>query len=868
MDLKDTGHQDCRAQYTTQSIFDRECTNFCRFIAIGLSGCSLWILLGTTPLLLCAQESVSNNPASESASLDLTRFFENEIRPILSTHCLDCHSAEFGDVQGGLDLGSKFGLSKGGDSGKVIDLAMPEESLLLDAIRYENRDLQMPPEGRLPEKAIASLEKWVMQGAYDPRSEEQPENGREEFDIEERIREHWAWWPIRSTVPVEVKNQASQNRIDQFIDRALVNAELRPSRRASPETILRRLHFDLAGIPPTIQQLERFQARFCLDPDLAIEQDVNELLLSPRFGEHWATMWLDLFRFSETKGHVTDQDRPFAWKYRDYVINAFNDDLPYNRFVIEHIAGDLLEGRDGRSWGDQVNVSPTATGALFMHEMHFMSVDPVQQRWDEINAQVDVVGKAFLGLTTECARCHDHKFDAISQADYYALAGFFLSTEQGKSRTAPRQPVGKAVVPALSKAETAYRTFLEQKVAGRKKAQSPKVGDQYFPISEELGVQSPNDTARLYQLMDEISSLDSSWPNWVRSAREAEGRDAKLLVRGNYKNTAGPVPRRFLEALGGEPLPEEAKAGSGRLWLAKRITDEKNPLVARVWANRIWQQMFGTGIVETASNFGKNGVEPSNLELLDYLAYRLIDLGWSTKALVREIVLSNAYQRESIGSSSSKDSELKRRAMRIDPKQKLLAFRSKKRLAAEQIRDALLVVSESLDPRIGGESVDAFVPSYATANKPSNVPKSGPLDGDGRRAVYLKVRRNFPDPFLSKFDFPDRGKSSSNRTMTEVPSQSLAMMNSGFVHLMAQNWGAKIAVDRSLTDEQKIRQIWQAALGRSANPEEIDAMWDLLEGLCSERGLDFRVNGRCVDASIWADMAHVIFNHPEFLWLD
>ena len=577
---------------------------------------------------------------------------------------------------------------------------------------------------------------------------------------------------------------------------------------------------------------------------------IDDLLSRTSFGEHWARHWLDVVRFSETKGHVTDQGRPYAWKYRDYVIDCLNDDLPYDRFVVEHIAGDLLPESQWRpGHRGESNVAPTATGVLFMHEMHFMAVDPVKQRWDEIDAQIDVLGKAFLGLTTECARCHDHKFDAISQQDYYALAGFFYSTEQGTARVAPRAPVAAAVAKKLKVLESDYEKFLEGKRRARFAAQQPKAGESaYFPVSQELGIQSPKDYSRLTDKIAALEEADPSWSHWVRSANDVEGTNVALLVRGNHRNPGSQVPRRFLTALGGAEFPDHnnAQSGSGRLWLAEQIANSDNPLTRRVWANRIWQHLFGRGIVATPGNFGDLGARPTHPKLLDLLACRLLESGWSTKAVIREIVCSKAYRR----SSRAQDDR--------DPANELFARQNRRRLTAEQIRDAMLAVSESLDPTLYGRSIPCYVPPYATANKPSNVPKSGPLDGANRRSIYLCIRRNFFDPFLLTFDFPDRSQSVSRRAVTLVPGQALAMMNSPLVHELANDWGKRAAASRDTDFERRLQRMWKLALGRSAVSEEIEALSTLSNELSPNEG----------ESGKWSAIAHVIFNHPDFQWID
>ena len=717
-------------------------------------------------------------------------------------------------------------------------------------MRYKNRDLQMPPDSKLSPEIIADFEKWISAGAADPRKAE-PKDTREVFNLKQRRDEHWSWHPPQSS--------SADDSIDSLVDAKLKEERLRPAGTAKPRELARRLSFDLIGLPPTPREIERFETNYRLDAEKTLSDYVDRLLNDRRFGEHWARHWLDVVRYSETKGHVTDQEKPFAYKYRDYVIDALNRDVPFDQFVREHIAGDLLPSDQVRSGEDGIdNLSVVGTSALFMHEMHFMAVDPVKQRWDEINAQIDIVGKAFLGLTTECARCHDHKFDAISQRDYYALAGIFWSTELGKSRMGPRVSLDDQAAGRVKKLEADLQKFIQQKIAGRRKAQSPKAGGEYFPVSEELGIQSPGDSRNLKNRMTALAKLDPSWSLWTRAAQDVKGQNVALLIRGDHKNKGTTTPRGFLTAVAdnADPiqvvLPEAAAKGSGRLWLAHQIADAKNPLTSRVWANRLWHHLFGRGIVATPNNFGKLGSAPTNLKLLDFLAGELVKHQWSTKKLVRQIVLSKTYRRSS---------EVNRELLQADPENKYFAFHSKRRLTAEQLRDSMLFVSGSLDETMFGPSVDVYTPPYATGNKPSNVPAPGPLDGNNRRSVYIKVRRNFFDPFLQTFDFPNPGKSIGKRSITVVPTQSLAMLNSPLVHELAADWGARTAKESQnnspkLSTRMMIQRMWRHAIGRTPTEREFVAVESLL-------GQDIEN-----EKLRWKQVAHLLFNHPEFMWID
>jgi len=785
--------------------------------------------------LLIALFAVQAAHGDEQSDL---QFFENRIRPVLVEHCYECHASDSDDLSGGLLLDSQLGWQAGGDSGAAIVPGDPAASLLLKAISYENFDLQMPPDNRLPENVVADFRKWIHDGAIDPR-DEKVRLDREVFDLQERKSQHWAWQPRRAF--------DATRTIDSYIHARLQRQSIVSSPRASARELIRRVSFDLIGLPPSPDEITAFEIANAQDPVRAFDQLVSRLLNSPAFGEKWASHWFDAVDYSETKGHVTDQERPFAWKYRDYVIDAFNEDLPFDRFVLEHLAGDLLPADLQRTGRDGQNVSPTATGVLYMHEMHFMAVNPLQQRWDEIDAQIDMVGKAFLGLTLECARCHDHKFDAISQSDYYAMAGFFYSTEQGKQRTAARTKLPPETAEKLAKLETEYNDFLESKREGRRKALTPKnkSGD-YFPISEELGLQTAGDTANVLAKMKTLREVDPSWSYWVRGAVDTTGQNVPLLIRGEASNPDRIVRRRFLEALS-TSIPE--LSGSGRRWLAEQIIDPANPLTARVYVNRIWHHLFGRGIVSTPNDFGKLGDAPSHPELLDYLANQLIRQNWSTKAIIREIVTSETYQQSSRGRPELDE---------IDPENRLLSRQNRRRLTAEQLRDSMLSVSGSLDSRMYGAGVDPYVPPYTTANKTGHIPKSGPIDGGNRRSIYIKARRNFYDPFLKAFDFPDRGKPVGRRDVTIVPNQALAMMNSPLVHELATDWGTRLARSNA-SDDEKLTGIWQSALGRRPTESERETANTVLTEI--SQAIDDQ-------ADKWMHMAHLVFNHADFTWVD
>ncbi len=668
--------------------------------------------------------------------------------------------------------------------------------------------------------------------------------GAPETDLD-KAREHWAFRPVREWAVPAVRDVSwPSSPIDAFILARLEGKGLEPAPPADPHTLLRRVYFDLIGLPPTPEAIRTFVA----DPSpLAFERVVDRLLGRARFGERWARHWLDLVRFTETAGHVQDMVRPHAWRYRDYVIESLDRDLPYDRFVLEHLAGDLLDESDASS-SSSARSAAVATGFLWFHEMHFRPVDPGAQRADQLEAQIDVVGKTFLALTVACARCHDHKFDAITQRDYYALAGIFGGAVEGHARLAPRSslPADEERSRKVVQKEEEIRKLIEQQTASVRARQSKKTAEK-LPLTEinfDLGAQG-----KLAKLRAELAKLDPGSALWAPAARAVQGRDIRLHIGGDHRNLGELVPRRFLSVLGAGRAPELGSR-SGRLYLAKRIVASDNPLTARVLVNRLWQHVFGEGIVRTPNNFGVRGERPSHPQLLDFLARRLVESGWSIKATLRSMFLSRTYGMSSVNPGGGESA---------DPENRLLHRFRLRRLEAETIRDALLAVPGSLDRAAGGPSIPPHVSPNATAVKPIHIPKSGPVDGDRRRSVYVLVRRNFVTPFLKSFDFPDQGSSVGRRNSTVVPSQALARLNSPLVHLQARRWGEAIRRgDGEVRD--RITNMFLAAIGRPPKAEELAT---LVAFLAEQRAVRPDVD----EASRWADVGHVLFNLNEFIFL-
>jgi hypothetical protein len=1087
-------------------------------------------------------------------SAEALEFFERKIRPVLVQHCYECHSAGAKKLKGGLALDSRVAMLEGGDNGPAIVPGDPDKSRLIDAIRYTKVDLKMPKKGKLADVVIADLTAWVKMGAPWPEEKLVKKNTDKAFDLAKRKQEHWCWQPIRVVETPTVKDVAwPLGDIDRFLLAKLEAKGLKPAPAAEPRTLLRRLYFDLIGLPPSRVEVEEFvQAWDGANAKRGeiYENVVDRLLASPQFGERWARHWLDLVRYAESRGHEFDYTIPNAYHYRDYVIRALNADVPYHQFVREHLAGDLL--RNPRIHKDGFNESILGTAFWFLGEECHSPVDIRQDQADRFDNRIDVMTKTFLGLTVACARCHDHKFDAISTKDYYALFGVLESSnyrlarfdtitqhrkiaeelwafrkrsggELGKvmanavmptikkldvylltaagiedrakeldpallagwkqalvqaakneasplhvfaavnadrerpvtevlanlqkrwtqrngtklpmdvqsivdfstskpgasSRdwlpddvafgpgpvrrgdiildTSANRPIARIAVdgsanfdlawsglkPALGTqgesgslggATRAGRTLrtpeftiehgnayalvkgngmvylgvgqhimlagplhrsLVQKfntggklqwvavslspykghrahleftpsdngefelvrVVSAANAPQPVQADRYLPPQEYAGSKSLADIAKICQLnirdaalrlaandLDQANASAALLANWLvqnsdlffladaeaaksfakiagpildqrqkllaqvkldsrltPAMQDGSGTDERVFIRGNPKTLGDIAPRRHLEAfVGTQATP--IQSGSGRLELAKQMTDPKvTPHISRVYVNRVWHHVFGRGIVASVDNFGVLGDAPTHPELLDYLADQFVKDGWSTKKLIRALVLTRAYQMTSHADEKTDDA---------DPGNLLLHRMRLRRLEGEAIRDAMLKVSGRLNVTMYGPSIPVHLTPFQEGR---GRPASGPLDGDGRRSIYLGVRRNFLSSFLLAFDTPAPFSTVGRRSNSNVPAQALILMNDPFVHNQAEVWAKRVLAEPT-SDEQRVRDMYLDAFARPPNELELRACVSYLGTAPTQRR--------------WADLAHVLMNAKEFYFVN
>lgn len=712
--------------------------------------------------------------------------FEKKIRPTLLAKCVDCHGAE--EQEAGLRVDSKQGWMVGGDSGPAIVPGDPDASLLIRAIRYSDPALQMPPEGKLSEQELKAFEQWVRWGAADPRVEVVASTATDEPKPEAS----WAFQSLtRPQVPTVATDSWARTDIDQFVLAEMETRGLEPVAKSAPSTLLRRLYYDLIGLPPTPAEIDRFVA----DPsDQARRNVVDTLLDSPHFGERWGRRWLDVVRFAESSGGGRTLLFPNAWRYRDYVIDAFNADRPYDEFVTEQLAGDLLPSENAAERRRHL----VATAFLLLGPTNFEQQDKDILEMDIIDEQLDTIGKALLGMTIGCARCHDHKFDPVTTHDYYGLAGIFKSTE-----VVVHDNVSKwhTVVLPQSESEPSESDSMQTELAAleaelaRAKSANPE------SASEES-------VARLEKKLMALRKKSEARRVAMAVAEAEQPGDIAIAIRGQAHNRGPVVARSALSAVTQVPLDPIPDNCSGRRALAEWITDPAHPLTARVIVNRVWHWLMGRGLVTSVDNFGKMGEAPSHPELLDYLAVGFVEDGWSIKRLIRRITDSSVYQ-------LSAEQHLENST--LDPDNRWFWRMHRRRLEAEELRDTLLFVSGQLDLTQGGPNI-----------KPGTGREYGYRFESRRRSVYVPVFRNTLPELFEVFDFADPNMQSGRRATSTTAPQALLLMNHPFVIAQAQA-AAERLLQTKASRSQRIEFAYRQVLGRAPTDREADLAVSLLE---------------------------------------
>ena len=834
---------------------------------------------------LAAGVAASVMAAAEPAASGV-EFFEKRIRPLLAEHCYECHSATAKKAKGGLRLDSRAGWEKGGESGPAIVPGKPDDSLLIKGVRHWDKDFKMPPDTRLAPALVADLIEWVKLGAPDPRTNALaavvtvPAKPAYGVSIEEG-RKHWSYQSVKAQPLPKLKDKTwPRNELDHFTLARMEKAGVAPAPDADPRTLIRRVTFDLTGLPPTSAEVEAF-VRECSSAaarPLAFAKLVDRLLASPHYGERWGRHWLDVARYADTSGNASDYPVPQAYKYRNYVIKAFNDDKPYDRFIREQLAGDLLNAKL-ETTNPELLIAPGYL-AIVRHfgggkaEPHLIIEDAIEN-----------TGRAFLGLSLSCARCHDHKFDPVPQADYYALYGIFSSTtfphpgSEGMNRP-------KDLVPLLAKAEleAVTKTWKEQLAAldaDVKKAEAAKAAADKLTDAAEKKAKADEATKAIATAKAKHKQLSETLPYELAYAvADAKPANARLHVRGDPTRLGEEIPRRFPQILGGQTLPKDSTT-SGRLDLANWIADSTNPLTARVMVNRIWQQHFGRGLVTTPNDFGTRGQAPTHPELLDFLAKKFIESGWSVKAMHKLILTSRTWQLASgaevaadnaapvekrsgfaafFSSSKSKVSpaELFAKNAVKDPTNSLWWHAERRRLDAESIRDTLLYVSGDLDETAGG--AHPFPPVHTWGFTQHNQFFAN--YENRQRTVYQMQQRLRKHAFLALFDGADPNSSTATREPSTTPLQSLFMMNDKFAHEQAAKFATR--VQQGETDEaRQIARAFVMLYSRPPQPDELRLATDYLA-----RFREKLAAKKLPADQAWPSLSRALLGANEFIYVD
>ncbi|WP_425614643.1 DUF1553 domain-containing protein [Anatilimnocola sp. NA78] len=804
----------------------------------------------TGAIVLLLNFTAAGNAAEISAE-DLD-FFEKRIRPIFVGHCYECHSAEQKKHEGSLSLDSREAVFKGGDSGPAVVAGDPEKSLLITAVRHTDKDLKMPPESKLSAAQIEDLTAWVKRGAPDPRLPvaktgdlARPKTG---MSLEEG-RKFWSFQPVAEPAVPQVANQGWPAKpIDHFILAKLEAAGVSPAPPADKRTLLRRVTFDLTGLPPTPEELAAFLAD---DSAQAFEKVVDRLLGSPRYGERWGRHWLDVVRYADTCGNASDYPVPQAHQYRDWVIRAFNRDLPYDQFVREQIAGDLLGGDSEAERFERIK----ATGYLAIARR--FGGDRMGEHHLTIEDTIDNVGRAFLGSSIACARCHDHKFDPFTSSDYYGLYGIFSSTrypfpgaEVGRQQVDFVPLMTSEAIEALQKPHKERVAALQAEVNRLQaaEAEAKKLPDALEKAAAvEAATKALNEARQKHQAaVKEAPAIADAY-----AVAEAKPENAKIHVRGDPKRLGDEVPRHFPAILGDQQLPADC-SNSGRQQLANWLSSPQNPLTARVMVNRIWQQHFGKGIVQTPNDYGRQGKSPTHPELLDYLASQFIKNGWSIKAVHKQILLSSTWQQASEEPTSGAK----------DPNNELFGRFTRRRLDAESLRDSMLLVSGELDETPAG--AHPFPPAHSwgwTQHNPFNA-----VYETRRRSVYLMQQRLRKNPYLAIFDGADPSSSTAVRLPSTTPLQALFLMNDKFAHAAAAKLATRV-LGSAAEDSRRLESLYQLALSRALEAEELVNCTEFLQAYRTKLTAQGTPQPQ-VEQDAWAALSRVILSSNEFAFVD
>ena len=849
--------------------------------------------------LMGVEGSLRAQEAGPKLTKQETQFFESRIRPILASKCYSCHSVESGEAEGGLRLDSREAMLRGGSAGPAVQPKEPTKSLIIKAIEYHDPNLAMPPKsagGKLQAGEIKDLTRWVRMGAPDPRKEEEHLIAKEE--INESAKQWWAYQPLlKPSIPSE--DSWSWTNIDRFLSQKHRETKLHPVGDAKPESLLRRLYFDLTGLPPSVDQVRAFSEDLekGLPRQEAIEKVVDQLLESDAFAVQWARHWLDVARYAESSGRDVNIPYNQAWRYRDWVIDAFRKNKPFDQFLIEQIAGDLIPAEGKQEQAESI----VATGFLAIGSRNINEGNTKLFALDQADEQIDSVFQATMATTMACARCHDHKFEPISQKQYTAVAGIFLSTDtrfgasggnNGRNGSDPIELSSECDLPSLpapwgdseiakkrqelAKLQRQISSIVDEIEEKRKAAKSNgsidrsrqqelrKLSQQANELEFQLSALNEDDTVRPLAMgaLDRPTEAPKSDSNREKLNRYAGALrrtafptidDSPFFARGDVGMPGEKVRRSVPDLFGDAKDYQVPPNASGRLQLAKWIASPSNPMTARVAVNRFWHWMMGQGLVDSVDNFGTTGSRPSHPELLDHLAGEFISEGWDVKKLVRQIALSRAYQLSSVEPNPS--------AFSADPENKLLWRAKGRRLQAEEIRDAMLSLSDRLDDK----------PILGTAMAKKNIgnrvdPSSAKKRGKGEvfpedicRSIYLPMPRGALPEVLELFDQPDAMVVQGARETTNVPSQSLYLLNNptvaGHAGAVARKVLESVPGRGAENFEPRLELLYQIVLCRKPTGDELSLADELF------RSSDSSEVG-------WVSLARGLLATAEFRYLD
>ncbi|MCZ2340307.1 MAG: PSD1 and planctomycete cytochrome C domain-containing protein [Bacteroidales bacterium] len=834
------------------------------------------LVCGGTVALLAAEPAQQPTPASTFTPAQVA-FFEKEVRPILTQHCLKCHGQEPEKLRGGLDMTRRSGLLAGGDTGPAVDLKKPDASLLLSAIHYRD-GLEMPPSGKLPAATIATLTKWVRDGLpWTPGADtgkrvERPPVGPD--------KNYWAYQPVQRPALPAVRDVAwVKTPVDAFLRAKQEAAGIRPVAPATKAVLCRRAYYDLTGLPPTPEQIDAFVADPAPD---AYARLIDTLLASPQYGEKWGRHWLDLVHYAETNGFERDGPKPHAWRYRDYVIRSFNDDKPYDRFIREQLAGDELNRDDP----DCV----TATGYYRLGLWDDEPADPKLALFDGYDDYVTVTGQAMLGMTLNCCRCHDHKGDFFPHADYYRFVAFFRDI---RPYSETRSVISKYSQRDITSQEN--RKLYEKELAERhKKIESLEA--QMIPLEDyaiqkmvpedQLAVQDGKREAivrkvpafrdpllkprylELRRQRDDLKRRPNPYQEFTLAVNHCDPRPpaTHLLIRGNPHAPAQEVQPGFPGVLGfpDPQIPEsgpDAVTSGRRTALANWIASPKNPLTARVLVNRLWHYHFGVGLVPSPNDFGKLGLKPTHPELLDWLASEFVQptwqadgaKPWSIKRMHRLLMLSNAYQL-----SSAADA----RNLGADPANALRWRFDLRRLTAEEVRDSILAIAGNLNLRQFGPSVYPKLPLEVLAgqSRPGEGWPTSPPQEANRRSIYVHIKRSLQVPILATHDQADSESSCPIRYTTTVPTQALGMLNGEFLTTQAAAFAERLLREAPHDLAAQVARAIRLTTGRKPTDAELAQDLGFIQQMMTQHKLDAR--------TALTRYALLILNTNEFVYLD